>query len=151
MSKNNYKKGDKLALKKKQSTSCGCDTSELEYIIIDNVVTSADGGVNYEYSAFNAKGFKFHNCSSCFKTEMLVRYKNNQFTNMNLTDRMAVVFKGEPQKSFIKAGILDSSEIPTDDGVKLIIAYIIKNDVNSIAASFKKDIVDVILAEQEKE
>lgn len=41
----------------------------------------------------------------------------NNLKNMNLKEKFALVFKPEPQKSFIKAGITYSNENLTPEGV----------------------------------
>lgn len=76
--------------------------------------------------------------------------KIKSITNMTISEKMLLVFKGEPQKSFIKAGVLESSEIPTDEGVKLIVAYMLKNDA-AFSVAFLKDVVTPILAEDKKD
>ncbi len=65
----------------------------------------------------------------------------------SLSEKMALVFKGEPQKSFIKAGIMNADESLTDEGQQVFLAFLIKEN----GEKFKKDVVDPILAEDSAE
>lgn len=65
--------------------------------------------------------------------------------NMNLKEKMALVFKGEPEKSFIKAGIMNTDETLTPDGQAIFLAWLLKNN----GAAFKTEVVDPILAEKD--
>lgn len=65
-------------------------------------------------------------------------------TSMELTKKFALVFKAEPQKSFIKAGITDANDILTSDGQAVFLAYLLKQNGDA----FKKDVVDPILADE---
>ncbi len=73
----------------------------------------------------------------------------NKINMKDILNKAALMFKGEPQKSFIKAGIMSQDEIPTDDGVKLLVSYLLKDA--TIGAGFKATVVDPLLAEIEKE
>lgn len=65
---------------------------------------------------------------------------------MNLAEKFALVFKGEPEKSFIKAGIMNSDESLTSDGQSLFLSYLLKKNEDD----FKTIVVDPILAESDK-
>lgn len=106
-------------------------------------ITYVGDSSSHPYAIDFAPGYSFG------KNE--IELYDKKTNNMNITSKLAIIFKGEPQKSFIKAGIIDTSEIPTDDGIKLLVAYIIKNDLAGIATGFKKDVVDPINDENNKE
>lgn len=98
-----------------------------EYVIVD--YKNPGGG--------NAKlGFEV-------KKSLKVIRKNG----MNLKDKMALVFKGEPQKSFIKAGVMNNDETLTEDGRAVFEAWLLKKHGDE----FKKEVVDLILADEPKE
>ena len=73
---------------------------------------------------------------------------SNSTTKMTMTlkDKFALVFKGEPEKSLIKAGIMNADESLTNEGRELWTAFLVKKFGNE----FKKEVVDPILAEEEK-
>lgn len=71
---------------------------------------------------------------------------NQSAPNMNLKEKFAIAFKGEPEKSFIKAGVMNVDESLTEDGQALFLAYLLQKEGNA----FKTEIVDPILAEQDK-
>lgn len=80
-----------------------------------------------------------------YKGELKI-IKSNSKNTMNLKEQFALAFKKEPQKSYIKAGIMDSDENLTDDGKDIYLDYLMNNDTD-----FKKDVVDPILKEQSAE
>lgn len=63
----------------------------------------------------------------------------------SLRDTIKLAFKKEPEKSFIKIGILDSNEELTQDGRDLVLKFLLEQNKEL----FKKEIVDPILAEME--
>ncbi len=71
---------------------------------------------------------------------------NKNYSNMNLKDKFAIAFKGEPQKSFIKAGVMNPDESLTSDGKELFMAYLLQKNGDD----FKTTVVDPILAEDAK-
>lgn len=84
---------------------------------------------------------RFYSGNIYFKKQD-VKPKNNYMTN--LKEKMALVFKGEPEKSFIKAGIMNADETLTSDGQAIFLAWLLKNEGDA----FKKEVVDPILAEE---
>ena len=72
---------------------------------------------------------------------------NSTAKNMNLKEKMALVFKGEPEKSFIKAGVMNVDETLTTDGNSIFMTWLLKKN----GAAFKKEVVDPILEDQECE
>lgn len=65
--------------------------------------------------------------------------------NMNLMEKFAIALKGEPEKSYRKAGITNGDDVLTDDGVKIFLTWMLKKNPD-----FKTEVVDNIL-EEEKE
>lgn len=63
----------------------------------------------------------------------------------SLTEKFALAFKGEPEKSFIKAGVMNQNETLTTEGQAVFMAWLLKAN----GAAFKKEVVDPILAEEE--
>lgn len=70
---------------------------------------------------------------------------SSKAVNMNLIEKAKLAFKGEPEKSFIKAGVMDSNENLTPEGQQLFLTYLLKTN----GADFKKTVIDPILAEEE--
>lgn len=66
---------------------------------------------------------------------------------MSLIEKAKLAFKSEPEKSFIKVGVMDSNENLTIDGKELLLTYLLEKNKDD----FKTTVVDPILAEQEKE
>lgn len=62
-----------------------------------------------------------------------------------LKDKFAALRKSEPEKSFIKAGILDSNENLTLEGQEVFLNFLL----GKFGADFKTEIVDKILAADE--
>lgn len=65
--------------------------------------------------------------------------------NMNLIEKAKLAFKGEPEKTFIKAGVMDSNENLTADGQALFLTYLLKKNGDD----FKTTVIDPILADEE--
>lgn len=73
----------------------------------------------------------------------LINSVNNK--NMNLIEKAKLAFTPEPEKSFIKAGIVDSNENFTDEGRELFLTYLLQKNKDD----FKTTVIDPILAEVE--
>lgn len=69
---------------------------------------------------------------------------SSQSSNMNLKEKFSLAFKGEPEKSFIEAGVMNSDESLTTDGKELFLSYLLKKNGDD----FKTTVIDPILAEQ---
>lgn len=85
---------------------------------------------------------------SCGNAGVYIRkiQKPNKSIMSSLKEKMALVFKGEPQKSFIKAGVMNVDETLTADGQQIFLAWLVKKNGDA----FKTEVVDPILAEEEK-
>ena len=60
-----------------------------------------------------------------------------------LKEKASMLFKGEPEKSFIRAGIMDSRENLTSEGTEVFLNWLLKTN----GEAFKKEVVDPIIAE----
>lgn len=103
------------------------------------VINKISGSLYYGYITRN--GHALHMTHNQLK---LVSKKSNVI--MNLTEKFALAFKGEPEKSFIKAGVMNSDESLTTDGKELFLAYLLKKN----GPAFKTEVIDPILAEEAK-
>lgn len=65
----------------------------------------------------------------------------------SVKDKFVLVFKKEPEKFFIKAGIMGTDETLTEEGQEIFLTWLLKEN----GAAFKKEVVDPILAEEEKD
>lgn len=61
--------------------------------------------------------------------------------NMNLTEKFALAFKAEPEKTFIKAGVMKADGTLTTDGSAIFMGFLLKK----YGADFKKEVVDEIV------
>ena len=52
----------------------------------------------------------------------------------------------EPKKSYRKVGITNGDDVLTDEGMKIYLTYLLNKDTD-----FKKDVVDSMLVDLEKE
>lgn len=66
-------------------------------------------------------------------------------TNMNITEKFALAFKSEPEKSFRKAGITNGDDFLTEDGQKIFLSFLLKKYGNE----FKAEVVDKLVEEKE--
>lgn len=96
---------------------------------------------------FVVKGFsrgapygEFHQYSECF-LELIT----NQNT-MNIKEKFVLALTPEPQKSFRKAGITNGDDLLTDDGQKIFLSWLLKQNQDQ----FKKEIVDDLLKEDKE-
>lgn len=81
-------------------------------------------------------------------TESYYEY-NLQLTKntMNIKEKFTLAFKGEPEKSFRKAGITNGDDFLTEDGQQVFLGFLLKK----FGADFKTEIVDGILKDLEEE
>lgn len=72
----------------------------------------------------------------------LTKISSNNVKNMNtLTEKFALAFKKEPEKTFIKAGVMKADGTLTSEGNAIFIGYLLQK----FGADFKKDVVDEIV------
>ena len=65
----------------------------------------------------------------------------------SLTEKIMSIFKKEPNKSLIKAGLMGEDEMPTDYGVKCFVAMLLQD--KATADRFKSEVADQIISEKE--
>lgn len=105
--------------------------------------SGAEAGQKYTLTAL---GYLSGTGCSCGGGWELMECVVNKSKNMaSLKEKMALVFKGEPEKSFIKAGVMNTDETLTPDGNAVFMAWLLKKN----GADFKKEVVDPILADEE--
>lgn len=87
-----------------------------------------------------------HESTGNTSTNLEVISSVNKSIMTNIKEAVRLAFKGEPEKSFIKAGVTDSNDVLTADGQVVFISWLLKK----YGSDFKKEVVDIILADQEK-
>jgi len=75
-------------------------------------------------------------------------YKQTSSNSMSLKEKFILTFISEPKKSFRKAGITDGDNMPTDEGMRIYVAWKMHGED---ADAFKAEIVDGLLKEDKKE
>lgn len=122
--------------------------------------------LDYEYSGYHPtikSGKKVYTLDSDFRSvggnywtfyeggyafECQIKHANQLSSkNMNIKERFLTSLKKEPEKSFNKAGITDADDMLTEDGKAVFFSWLLKK----YGADFKKEVVDDILEEIEKE
>ena len=83
---------------------------------------------------------------SCQSYWELITNKNN--ATMNLKEKFILALTKEPQKSFRIAGVTNGDDILTEDGQKVFLSWLLHS---KFAEEFKKDVVDTMLKEVDKE
>jgi len=73
--------------------------------------------------------------------------KESTKTMNNLKEKFLLAITAEPMKSFRKAGITNGDDLLTDDGQKVFLSWLLKENKDK----FKTDVVDGILKDEEKE
>ena len=66
---------------------------------------------------------------------------------MDIKEKFVLAFLSEPDKSFRKAKITDGDNLLTEDGMKIFLTWLLSKNKET----FKTEIVDGILKEQEEE
>ncbi len=149
-----YKKGDYVKLASCNGSVSGLDTIGVYQILCDVPALGEQKDSYYMFYSGKGEGSK---CVCGYGNRWVIHNDDIEtikgeiktIKNMSLIDKASLFFKGEPEKSFIKAGVLDSSEMPTADGIKLFVAWSLKQkDVGNL---FKTDVIDPILADDKKE
>lgn len=102
----------------------------------------ADGGRLY-YEILDRGQEVVGTCDGCIWGRHLTEQLTNT-QNMNLLEKAKLAVKGEPDKSFIKAGVMTMEGDLTPEGTQLFLNYLLAKH----GADFKKDVVDPISAEE---
>lgn len=101
--------------------------------------------VDFELSVEGKSGCNtFQDGYLAVRDELLELIETKNKNNMSLKQKFNNLFTKEPQKSFRKAGITDGSDILTDDGKAVFLAWLLGKN----ADAFKAEVVDPILAEE---
>ena len=77
-----------------------------------------------------------------------VEILNRKSKIMNLKESFLIGLMKEPEKSFRKAGITNGDNMLTDEGREVFLSWLLHSQ---FAADFKKDVVEDMLKEQEKD
>ena len=101
----------------------------------------------YSQNIFNKENdiYYLDNGSGSYEKELKLYSSNTN--SMDLKEKFLLAITAEPQKSFRKTGITNGDDLFTEDGQKIFLSWLLKKHQDE----FKKDIVDGILDEQEKE
>lgn len=70
----------------------------------------------------------------------------NQTNKMNLKEKFVTLFISEPEKSFRKVGITNGDGILTEDGQKVFLGWLLKQN----GAAFKTEVVDPMIVEEKE-
>lgn len=150
MSEQEFRVGDRVRFKPGHlpSSSQGFH-SESEEFTVKCVNNDGNNAYLFTQNEASSRG-AYGDICSCGKHRWVeqsddIEIIGTKLTNMNLKEKMALVFKGEPQKSFIKAGIMNSDETLTSDGKDVFMAWLLKQNGDA----FKTEVVDPILADEE--
>lgn len=136
-----FKVGDEVVVKKVTHTkdSDGCDRSKAIYIgKVFKVVCNTAHFYPYLYHLENTGGTDW--------VEEELELKNKI---MNVKDLYLSLFVSEPQKSRQKAGIVDKDNMPTEDGLKMMVKWLLDNNPN--VADFDAKVVQPIIEQMDKE
>lgn len=101
-----------------------------------------DSGYKYPYHV-DFSGIRSTWCSA----EELELIKSNNISDMSLIAKFKLALKGEPRKSFIKKGVLNSDESFTTDGKDLFLAFLL----SKYESDFDKEVVSKIELDEETE
>ena len=136
-----FKIGDKIYLDRKDdSHGCTSINGNDSYIVITQVSEKKD---YIHYSVFNLDGVYTGTCSG----HMHYWQKIKKTNNMSLLSLVKNATRKEPEKSFVKAGVMTDSLELTSEGKDLFLYFMLEKHKDE----FKKEVVDAVLAEQEKE
>ena len=84
-------------------------------------------------------------CRNSYQAHDLKLTNNLTKTNMNLMQKFILAMKDEPEKTFIKQGIMTEDGVLTDDGKDLYLNWLFQQD----AEDFNTQVVDLILDDEE--
>lgn len=73
----------------------------------------------------------------------------NEGGKMSVWEKFKLNFLGEPEKTYRKLGITNGDNMPTEDGVKMVIAHLLTD--GGISNSFFTKVAKPMLEEQEKD
>ncbi len=123
-----------------------------EFVVPEGICSSGQKVrvIRIEINSDGEPVIHYNNGDNCYSREHLesirkiLGVKNNK--NMNIKESFTLAFKKEPEKSFRKTGITNGDDFLTEDGMKIFLSWLL----NKHGIEFKKEVVDGLLAEQEK-
>lgn len=128
-----FKIGDRVVLHKPNDVSESPHwTPEMEWFDGVEIIIKciSDGGrIIHEGYAFNV--------------HWAILSNSKQSTIMNIIQKAKLAITPEPEKSFIKAGIMNTDGTLTSDGQTVLLGYLLEQN----KAAFKTDVVDALLAD----
>lgn len=136
-----FKVGDRVRIKKYKG--CGVEKDELSYCEITKI-----NGTCYYFTSYDKDGVRLEDCYNCHNDESfeLIQIKNNKSIMQTIKQFIKDARRNEPEKSFIKAGVLDETEEFTEDGREMFLEFLFQENKKK----FNETIVQPYLAEQEK-
>ncbi len=107
------------------------------------------GTITKKITEVDESGFEIDGCRHSFKSGNfleIIKGENdikNKISNaiMTLVEKAKLALKGEPEKTFIKAGIMDMNDTFTTEGKELFKMFL----YNKFSAEFKTAVVDPII------
>jgi len=134
----NLKIGDKVGFKKNNFFSRGCcyeKCLKLQGKIID---------FNLSDSILRCSVYIDSTGTTFYDIPADVLKLINNFNDMSLKEEFLISLKKEPEKSFRKAGIIDSNDLITEEGQEIFLTWLLQKNGDE----FKKEIVDKIIKEE---
>lgn len=83
-------------------------------------------------------------CNWVYENDLVIIKKARNIMS-KITDKFTLTFKKEPEKTFLKAGIIDNTDLLTTDGQSIFLSWLLKKH----GEEFKKDVVDDLLKDEE--
>lgn len=103
--------------------------------------------VRFEEGNLYIKEYGGNNNNHHHDPKYFILVASGNSTIMNLREKFVLAFIKEPNRSFRKAGITNGDDILTEEGSRVFQSWLLHN---KYAEEFKKEVVDVILVEEEK-
>jgi len=144
-----FKVGDKVEYKGEDTTVAAIPHASANYIIEYKYGWKRDRDIPADYKFRKWDQYYFateESLTRLVEESSKTEINNNKTIMTSLKAIWKSINQSEPEKTFIKAGIMDESEELTTDGKDLFIKFLFDKNV----ADFKKEVVDPIVAEQEK-
>ncbi len=108
------------------------------------IMTSLEIGYGpYIINYSSSSGWYYYTVDHLIKIINKQKLINN---TMSLKETFTTLFLQEPEKSFRKAGVTNGDGFLTEDGQKIFVAWLLQKN----GSSFKTEVVDGIIAEQDK-
>lgn len=145
--------GDTYEVPDDERNNCGSFETYGTVAVYVRITECADGSSFRSYDILNKKYEKINSCSGCFSHRFeffpFAKKSNNSKSKSfmaSIAEKFALITKGEPEKSFIKACITGMDGLLTSEGEAVFLAWLLKKN----GEAFKTEVVDPILADVEK-